>query len=157
MFWDAAPVLRTPDGTLVLRERRRPLGDLATARTSFQTGPRPNRPCSLATGGTYNRIEGLPIVFGPTFELRPSPWIARAARPARHPPHRRRGVTAEQRLRLRRAGRAGLPEARASAGRVYSEVAPFEDQPLSAAENGWSAFLLQRDYHDYFERLGGEA
>jgi outer membrane protein assembly factor BamA len=41
------------------------------------------------------------------------------------------------------------------AGRVYSEVAPFEDQPLSPAENGWSAFLLQRDYRDYLERRGG--
>ena len=40
-------------------------------------------------------------------------------------------------------------------GRLYSEVAPIEDQPLSAAENGWSAFLLQRDYRDYFERRGG--
>ena len=29
---------RTPDGVLVLRERRRPLGELATARASFQTG-----------------------------------------------------------------------------------------------------------------------
>ena len=41
------------------------------------------------------------------------------------------------------------------AGRLYSEVAAFEDQPLSPAENGWSAFLLQRDYRDYFERRGG--
>ena len=41
------------------------------------------------------------------------------------------------------------------AGRLYSDVAPFEDQPLSAAENGWSAFLLQRDYRDWFERRGG--
>src|SRR4029450_13396705 len=71
VVWDAAPVLRTADGTLVLRERRRPLGDLAPARTSFQTG-RVRTTLLLATGGTYDRIEGLPIVFGPTFELRPT-------------------------------------------------------------------------------------
>src|SRR5438128_1788824 len=29
VFWDAAPVLRLPGGTLALRERRRPLGELA--------------------------------------------------------------------------------------------------------------------------------
>ncbi|HZB27551.1 MAG TPA: hypothetical protein VE282_03235, partial [Gemmatimonadales bacterium] len=39
-------------------------------------------------------------------------------------------------------------------GRLYSEVAPIETEPLSRAENGWSAFLLQRDHWDYFERKG---
>ncbi len=151
--WDAAPVLRAPDGALVLRERRRPLGDLATARASFQTG-RVRTELLLATGGTYNRIEGLPIVFGPTFELRPS---------------RQALVRLDLRGVLRTAGegsrlssdfgygaRAELrfPEG-GIAGRVYSEVAPFEEQPLSAAENGWSAFLLQRDFRDWFERRGG--
>jgi surface antigen Omp85-like protein len=153
VVWDAAPVLRTPEGTLVVRERRRPLSDLAAARTSFQTG-RVRTTLLLATGGTYDRIEGLPVVFGPTFELRPS----------------RRSVA---RLDLRGILRTASGGSRVSsdfgywlrgelrtpgagvAGRVYSEVAPFEDQPLSAAENGWSAFLLQRDYRDYFERRGG--
>jgi hypothetical protein len=153
VLWDAVPVLRSAAGTLVLRERRRPLSDLAAARTSFQTG-RVRTTLLLATGGTYNRIEGLPIVFGPTFELRPS-----------------RRVLARLDLRglLRTAGEGSRLSsdfgyaARAElrfpggglAGRVYSEVAPFEDQPLSAAENGWSAFLLQRDYRDWFERRGG--
>ncbi len=155
VYWDAAPVLRVADGSLVLRERRRPLGDLATARTTFQTG-RIRTTLFLATGGTYNRIEGLPIVFGPLFEMRPT-----------------RSVLARLDLRgiLRTAGegsrltsdfgysaRAELRLASAGiGGRVYSEVASIEDQPLSAAESGWSAFLLQRDYHDYFERLGGGA
>ncbi|MEZ4458106.1 MAG: polymer-forming cytoskeletal protein, partial [Gemmatimonadales bacterium] len=33
-----APVYRLPNGLLDLRERRKPLGELAAARTSFQTG-----------------------------------------------------------------------------------------------------------------------
>ena len=78
--------------------------DLAAARTSFQTG-RVRTTLLLATGGTYNRIEGLPIVFGPTFELRPTPMDARPARRARHAPNRGRGLPAQQRLRLRRARR----------------------------------------------------
>ena len=69
VFWDAAPVARNEDGLLVLRERRRPFGELAAARTTFQTG-KVRTTLLLATGGTYNRIEGLPIVFGPTFDLR---------------------------------------------------------------------------------------
>lgn len=153
VFWDAAPVLRSPEGTLVLRDRRRPLGDLATAKTSFQTG-RVRTTLSLATGGTYNRVEGLPIVFGPLFELRPTKGtLARLDV---------RGIlrTAGEGSRLTSDfGYAIRGELRASSagvgGRVYSEVAAIEDQPLSAAESGWSAFLLQRDYHDYFERLGG--
>jgi hypothetical protein len=146
-------VLRTPAGTLVLRERRRGLGELAQARTSFQTG-RVRTTLLLATGGTYNRIEGLPILFGPSFELRPTRrtlarldvrgMLRTAGEGSRLSSDFGYGVRAE----LRFPG-GGL------AGRVYSEVAPFEDQPLSGSENGWSAFLLQRDYRDWFERRGG--
>jgi hypothetical protein len=151
--WDAAPVLRTADGTLVMRERRRRLGELATARTTFQTG-KVRTTLLLATGGTYNRVEGLPIVFGPTFELRPSHATS---------------VRLDLRGILRTAGEGGGRNsafgygARAEfrfpgggvAGRLYDDVVPFEDLPLSAAENGWSAFLLQRDYRDWYERQGG--
>jgi hypothetical protein len=153
VFWDAAPVLRDADGHLVLRERRRPLGDLATARASFQTG-KIRTTLLLATGGTYNRVEGLPIVFGPLFELRPTRGSA---------------LRLDLRAILRTAGEDnGLTSdfgyhARAEyrtewfgvAGRLYSEVSPIEDHPLSPSESGWSAFLLQRDYRDYFERRGG--
>ena len=152
VYWDAAPVVRTPEGLLVLRERRRPLRDLAAARTSFQTG-RVRTTLLLATGGTYNRIEGLPIVFGPTFELRPT---------------RRSALKLDLRGILRTAGEGsrltsdfgyqGRLEYRNGrfgvAGRVYSEVSSIEDHPLSDSESGWSAFLLQRDYRDYFERRG---
>jgi hypothetical protein len=153
VVWDAAPVLRTPEGTLVVRERRRPLGDLATARASFQTG-RVRTTLLLATGGTYDRIEGLPVVFGPTFELRPTRrLLARAdLRGILRTASGGSRVSSDFGYSLR--GELRTPGA-GVAGRIYSEVAPFEDQPLPAAENGWSAFLLQRDYRDYFERLGG--
>ena len=45
VLWDAAPVLRGPDGVLVLRERRRPLGELATAARQLPDRPRPDRRC----------------------------------------------------------------------------------------------------------------
>jgi hypothetical protein len=151
VLWDAAPVLRSPDGTLVVRERRRALPELAAARTSFRTG-RVRTTLLLATGGTYNRVEGLPIVFGPTFDLRPTPSsFARLDL---------RGIlrTAGEGNRISSFGYGARAELRLSgggvAGRLYSDVAPFEDQPFSSMENGWSAFLLQRDYRDYFERRG---
>ena len=152
VFWDAAPVLRRPDGTLALRERRRPLGDLATATTTFQTG-KVRTTLLLATGGTYNRIEGLPIVFGPLFELRPTPnstvrldlrgLLRTAGEGSRLTSDFGYGVGAEF-----RSGSVGVT------GRLYSEVASIEDHPLALSESGWSAFLLQRDYRDYFERRG---
>ena len=151
VYWDAAPVARTDDGLLELRERRRPIGDLAAARTSFTTG-KVRTTLLLSTGGTYNRIEGLPIVFGPTFDLRTG---------------RRSGFKLDLRGILRtagtntrladfgyqargevRLGRFGL------AGQVYSELTPIEDHPLSLSEVGWAAFLLQRDHRDYFDRRG---
>ncbi len=153
VVWDAAPVLRSADGTLVLRERRRSLGELAAARATFQTG-RVRTTLLLATGGTYNRIEGLPIVFGPTFELRPS--RATVARLDLRGVLRTAGEGARLSSDFGYGARAELRfPAGGIAGQVYSEVAPFDDQPLSAAENGWSAFLLQRDYRDYLERRGG--
>ena len=66
-----------------------------------ESGPR----CSLATGGTYNRVEGLPIVFGPLSSSgprsAPSPGSTCAASSA--PRARPR---AQQRLRLRQPGRS---------------------------------------------------
>jgi hypothetical protein len=154
VYWDAAPVVRTTEGWLALQERRRSLTELATASTSFQVG-RVRTTLSLGTGGTYNRVEGLPLHFGPLFELRPS---------------RRTYARIDLRGILRTAGSGddrsdfgyvarldfrvqGRPEYGIS-GRLYSQIDPFEDQPLSSSESGWSAFLLQRDYRDFFEREG---
>jgi hypothetical protein len=154
VYWDAAPVIRTPEGWLALRERRRSLTELATARTSFQVG-RVRTTLSLATGGTYNRVEGLPLLFGPLFELRPSPrtytridlrGILRTAGQAQD----RSDFGYVLRADLRVLGRTEY----GVSGRLYSQIDPFEDQPLSSSESGWSAFLLQRDYRDFFEREG---
>jgi hypothetical protein len=151
VFWDAAPVARTDEGLLEIRERRRPIGDLAAARTTFRTG-KVRTTLLLATGGTYNRIEGLPIAFGPTFDLRTG---------------RRSAIRLDLRGILRTAGGSTRLadfgyQARGEfrfgrfgvAGQVYSELTPIEDHPLSPGEAGWSAFLLQRDYRDYFDRRG---
>ena len=151
VYWDAAPVVRTEDGLLEVRERRRSIGELAAARTSFQTG-KVRTTLLLTTGGTYNRIEGLPIVFGPTLDLRTS---------------RRSSARLDLRGILRTAGSDSRLadfgyEARGEfrlgrfgvAGEVYSKLAAIEDHPLSLSEVGWSSFLLQRDYRDYFDRRG---
>lgn len=154
VYWDAAPIVRGSDGLLALRERRRPLGEIA-ARTTFQAG-QIRTTLSLTTGGTYNRIEGLPILFGPLFEFRPTAStyarldLRGILRTAGESTDLRSDFGYVARADLRFAGRTEF----GIGGRLYSEVEPIEDQPLSAGESGWSAFLLQRDYRDYFEREG---
>jgi Omp85 superfamily domain len=155
VYWDAAPVVRGADGLLALRERRRPLGELATARTTFQAG-KIRTTLSIATGGTYNRIEGLPVLFGPLFEFRPSARtyaridLRGILRTAGEDTDLRSDFGYVVRADLRFGGRTEF----GVGGRLYSEVESVEDQPLSASESGWSAFLLQRDYRDYYEREG---
>ena len=60
-----ALLVRTSGGLLAIREPPRTLGDMASARTRFTTG-RFETELSIETSRTYNRVEGLPIVFGPT-------------------------------------------------------------------------------------------
>ncbi len=154
-----APVYRQPTGLLAVRDRRKPLGELAAASASFQTG-RVYTTLRLETGRTYNRVEGLPIVFGPTFTVLGTTNVnARLDL---------RGIfrPATDRSKLRDAvGFLASTEWTGGeghrwigfGGRGYREILPTDDQPLSKGESGWSAFLLQRDHRDYFEARGLEA
>jgi hypothetical protein len=155
VYWDAASVLRQPDGTLAPRERRRPLGELATAQRTFRSGS-VRTTLRLTTGQTYNRIEGLPVVFGGALEWQPSRrlltrldarGVLRTAgndSPFRHD----LGYSIRADLRLNPPRGFGL------SGRAYSVIAGIEEHALPKDEIGWSAFLLQRDNRDYFNNEG---
>ena len=153
-----APVFRLPNGMLAFRERRKALSDLAAARTSFQTGSI-NTTLSLETGRTFNRVEGLPIVFGPTFATQgPGTVDARLDvrgifRPTTDRTKLRDDVGLVIGADFRGAGKRRWLNFGA---RAYRQILPFEEQPLSKGEAGWSAFLLQRDYRDHFETRGAE-
>ena len=136
-----------PDATDAQRARFR-LGGAPSARTyvGFQ----------LASGGAYNRAEGLPIMVGPTVEAQ----VARDARLAVDllgvyrtagefrwdATHRGYDANAELRLGRRRHVRVG--------GRLYDVVVPVEDWHLLATETGLSAFVLRRDFRDWYGRHG---
>lgn len=152
--WDAAPVVRSAEGILVQRERRR-FPDLTTARRSFRSGAL-TATVLLGTEGTYNRVEGVPIVFGPVLEYRFSPAVlARldirgTLRTAADDDQLREDfgylARAEFRINGPRGGGLGM--------KVYGMVDGIEEHPLSRSEVGWSAFLFQRDQRDYFLRKG---
>jgi hypothetical protein len=156
-----APVYRLPTGLLTISERRRALGEIASAQASFRTG-RVNTTLTLETGRTYNRVEGLPIVFGPTFTVLGTTNVdARLDLRGTFRP-----VSDQTKLRdavgfmasTEWAG-GGEPSRRwiGFGGRGYRQIVPIDDQPLGKGEAGWSAFLLQRDYRDHYEARGLEA
>lgn len=154
-FAEPAFVNRTSAGLLEARERQATLGELASARRSFQAG-KLKTTISLETGATYNRVEGLPILFGPTFSF-PTPNLGEARfdlrailRTESDPTDRREPVGFSFRGEWEARGpiRGGI-------GGFWSRtVDPIEDQPLTRGEVGWSTFLFGRDYRDYYEAQG---
>lgn len=111
---------------------------------------------TIATGGTFNRVEGLPIVFGPLFDWRVGSQarlkldalgVLRSA-----------GDLSDARSDLgymvRAEGRLGEARGLGVGVRAYDVVAPVEDWGLRAQEVGWEAFLFHRDYRDYYLSKG---
>lgn len=112
---------------------------------------------TLSTGGTFNRVEGLPIVFGPVFQWHPdSIWQFRLdALGVLRTAGDLTGQASDLGYRLRaEARRATRGRSLALSARAFSVVAPVEDWGLTAAEVGWAAFLFQRDYRDYYFSQG---
>lgn len=119
----------------------------ASGRTSFV----------VAAGRSYNRVEGLPIRFGPSLETagrNPTRLRALAVFRTEEGPElgpERWGFDArlEQFFGGRRALRVG--------GRLYSLIEPIEDWHLSDVENSLATFFLHQDYRDHYERQGWSA
>jgi hypothetical protein len=110
---------------------------------------------TISSGKTYNRVEGLPIYFGPTYKNRvgranlsiSALGIIRTSNKfhwdAENLGHR---LTAD----LRFGGRRGFAVGAVS----FDEVAKIEPWQLSEPDGGLAAFFLKRDYFDYFGRHG---
>ena len=114
---------------------------------------------TIATGGTFNRIEGLPIVFGPLFD-----WKLQRNLRMRVDAlgvFRSAGDLSDKRSDLgymfRGELRSGDIRPVGVGMRAFDVVSPVEDWGLHSAEIGWSAFLFGRDYRDYFLNKGWAA
>ena len=111
---------------------------------------------TLATGGTFNRVEGLPVVFGPLFDwklhrnLRLRVDALGVFRTAGQFTDKRGDLGYIFRAELR----SGEVPAYGVQFRAFDNVVPVEDWGLRNAEVGWSAFLFQRDYRDYYLSKG---
>ena len=128
-------------------------------RTRMRPSPPDDRSwhdLTFTSAHTYNRVEGLPIMFGPRVQ-EVTRWgrftlgaygIVRTAGPVRWD----RGtlghdVTSE--LQLGRKVGVGV------GGRAFDMVDAVEPWQMSDAEAGLAAFFLHRDYRDYYRRHGG--
>jgi hypothetical protein len=147
------------DGLLTRDEAGRPPREVGFRLRSESPDRRTVASLTVASGGTYNRAEGLPIRVGPAVEASvgrtarlavEALGIVRTAEPLRwDAEHLGHVVRAELRGGRRRAPRIG--------GRLYDEVAPVEDWQLGADESGLAAFVAHRDFRDYYNRHGASA
>jgi hypothetical protein len=136
-----APLAYRWDGDRVVLGRPRP-------------APRPGGDLLITTGKSYNRVEGLPITFGPRVQTAGSnPLRVHALAVYRTESGltldtERMGyyVRAEQFLGGHRALRIGAT--------AHSLVEPIEEWHLSDLENALATFAFHRDYRDHFERTG---
>jgi hypothetical protein len=109
----------------------------------------------ITTGRSYNRVEGMPISFGPRLQTEGSnPFRLQALAIYRSEmgftlDTERMGyfVRADQFIGGHRQIRAGAS--------LYSLVDPIEEWQLTDLESGLATFLFHRDYRDHFERQGG--
>jgi hypothetical protein len=111
---------------------------------------------SVATGGTFNRVEGLPVVFGPLFDWKLHQNVR--LRIDALGIFRTAGDFTDKRSDLgylfRTELRTGELPAYGIEFRAFDDVAPVEDWGLRSGEVGWAAFLFQRDYRDYYLSKG---
>jgi len=106
---------------------------------------------TVQAGTNYNRVEGLPIVFGPVIESRES----NAFRVEALATYRTESDFTQDQLGYRIAAeqRFGSPITLTLRGAAYSSVEPIEDW-LSDLEASLATFLFHRDFRDYYERRG---
>jgi len=134
--------------TFVVRDGRVALRDPPDRREGLYLG---RSRITVRAGTNYNRVEGLPIVFGPVLESRGS----NAFRVEALATYRTESDFTQDRFGYRIAAeqRFGSPVTFTLRGSAFSEVEPIEYW-LSDLEASLASFFLRQDYRDYYERRG---
>ena len=116
-----------------------------------------NEAVRVVQAGAYNRVEGLPISLGPSLR-RVTDWGEIQLDPAAI---LRTGSSfssskADVGYNLRTEVRVGHYEAIGIGGRMFSVVDPVEAWHMADVEAALAAFVVRRDYRDYYQRHGGQ-
>lgn len=112
---------------------------------------------TIKAGQNYNRVEGLPVIFGPSIRtagrnpLRIDAWGIWRTESGLELGEEDFGymIRAEQSL--------GGREEVALGGTAFSYVDPIEDWGLTNLEASLATFILHKDFRDYYERTGWSA
>jgi len=109
---------------------------------------------SVRVEGNYNRVEGLPVLFGPVFQTRGGEsfrldvmGIWKSESGIRLAPNEM-GYFIRAQQHLGPDGRFSL------GGTAHKQVDPIDRGGLTGLEASLATFLLHRDYRDYYERKG---
>jgi hypothetical protein len=110
----------------------------------------------IVQAGAYNRVEGLPIQLGPATQ-RLTPWGSVRFDGA---VILRTGTSfssddADVGHVMRAEVRIGRDRGIGIGGQIFDDVEPIEAWQLSDLETALAAFLVRRDYRDYYQRHGG--
>ena len=111
----------------------------------------------VVQAGAYNRVEGLPIQLGPVLRQTAS-WGDVLFDPAAI---LRTGSSFSSSnpdvgYNIRAEVRSGHDDAIGFGGRLFSVVDPVEAWQMSDLEAALAAFVVRRDYRDYYQRHGGQ-
>jgi hypothetical protein len=113
---------------------------------------------TLTSAKTYNRVEGLPIQFGPTLT---HDFGSGRLRLDAYGVFRTAGEFTWDSANVGHLVRAELRLGRGTGirfgGRLYDAVDAVEAWQLNEVETGLAAFFAHRDYRDYYSRHGGTA
>jgi hypothetical protein len=111
-----------------------------------------NSRITIRAGTNYNRVEGLPVLFGPVFRTSgENPLRLEALGIWRT----ESGVTRDDLgYQIRLEQQLGVPALFTIGASAFSEVTPIEAWGLRDLEASLVSFLLHRDYRDYYERQG---
>ncbi|MBA3891024.1 MAG: hypothetical protein H0X64_10880 [Gemmatimonadaceae bacterium] len=111
----------------------------------------------IASAGTYNRVEGLPVHVGPSLRMvRGSTRLRADAFAVFRTGSSFRSDSNDVGHHLALEARHGSTTGLRAGIQGFNRVAAVESWQLSALEYGMSAFLFRRDYLDLYGRHGGE-
>ncbi len=131
------------------------------ARDSIADAPAPVRPIrtrssiTITSGSSYNRVEGLPVLFGPVLEMRVGAATLRVSalgiiRSAETFRLDSRNLGHD----LKMAALFGLTQRSSVVARSYEVVDAVEDWQFPRDESGLAAFFFRGDFRDHYGRHG---
>ncbi len=111
---------------------------------------------TVTSGKAYNRVEGLPILIGPTYRTnKRDASVSISALGILRSAHGFHWDSENLGHRLTADIRLGRSRGVAIGGSLFDEVVPVERWQLDEPDAGLAAFFLKRDYLDYYGRHGG--